>query len=148
MTETAAPARTFTDGQYVTYVGRTGRGQYDNIPGTVVDAELMGTRHPGWVYTIRRADGQNAYAAQGIITAAGPAPAAKPPADRLVTGAKVKYNQHTRMARGGGVHVTTTWGTIDGTYGDQYIVKARWGGRRTREAARDIIEVSDAWPAR
>lgn len=71
----------------------------------------------------------------------------KTQADRLPKGTKVRYTQHTRMARGGGVCARTAWGTITGTYGAQYVITTRWGGRTTREEARDVQAVLTEWPA-
>jgi hypothetical protein len=67
---------------------------------------------------------------------------------QLAKGTKVKYRQHTKMARGGSWYVTVTNGTVVGTYGDKLVIRARWGGRTTRETPQDVLEVLTEWPHR
>jgi hypothetical protein len=67
-TATTTPARAFADGQAVTFTEGS-RGIYTNTPATVESAMLVGVRHPGWIYTLRRADGRPVYTAEGLIDA-------------------------------------------------------------------------------
>lgn len=67
---------------------------------------------------------------------------------KLAKGTKVRYRQHTRLARGGSWDMRVTTGTIIGTYGDLYVIRTRHGGRTTRERAADVLEVLTEWPAR
>lgn len=63
-------------------------------------------------------------------------------------GTKVRYRQHTRTARGGSWDSRVTTGIVVGHYGDFLVIKTLFGGRQTREAAQDVIEVLSEWPQR
>lgn len=68
-TSKPSPARQFADGQAVTFISNISRGNYGQVPGTIVGAMLTGVRHPGYIYDVRREDGNVAHVASGLITA-------------------------------------------------------------------------------